>query len=354
MTIITDTPSEDGSIKSQAKSNITAMESYVEKKHKPKPVKWSPENEEILVEWCDIAKIYKWLNSRTNTKLSRQHAMFTIPTITLSTITGTASFAQASLPVSFQRYSPSIIGAINIFIGILSTIQQYLKISELNEAHRVSAIAWDKFARNIKIELSKDPSERTDAGQFTKLCRMEYDRLMETSPTISQSIINAFNDNFRGKEGSEKRQRYDDLRKPDICNTIITADKYRHKWYKNIEKEFNDDDDIDDIEMQRGVTYSIKERFEDDESKIDELMKLKEEKEADLIKQKQLDQMKDQETKMRDEVIKQEIEIIQKYIVDFIDNAGRKPLLDEIETNMKDKISDNAFAIYSKDLDHDD
>lgn len=345
---MTDTPSEDGSIKSQAKSSITAMESYVEKKQKPKPVKWSPENEEILVEWCDIAKIYKWLNSRTNRKLSRQHALFTIPTITLSTITGTASFAQASLPASFQRYSPSIIGAINIFIGILSTIQQYLKISELNEAHRVSAIAWDKFARNIKIELSKDPSERTDAGQFTKLCRMEYDRLMETSPSISQSIVNAFNDTFRGKEGTEKRQRYDDLRKPDICNTIITADKYRHKWYKNIELDLNDDDD--DLEMQRGVTYSIKERFEDDESKIDELMKLKEEKEADIIKQKQLDQMNEQETKMRDQVIKEEIVIIQKYISNFVENAGRNPLLDEIETNMKGKISDDAFALYSNEF----
>ena len=62
-----------------------------------------------------------------------------------------------------------IIGSINIIVGILTTIQQYLKISELNEAHRVSSIAWDKFARNIKIELSKHPNERVEAKSFKGL-----------------------------------------------------------------------------------------------------------------------------------------------------------------------------------------
>ena len=86
--------SENESVKSQSKSSKNA-DNTLDKKSKDKPVKWSPENEEILVEWCDVAKIYKWLNSKANAKLSKQHAWFTIPTITLSTITGTASFAQA-------------------------------------------------------------------------------------------------------------------------------------------------------------------------------------------------------------------------------------------------------------------
>ena len=132
------------------------------------PVKWSPENEKILVEWCDIAQCYKWLNTRTNNIYSRMHAWFTIPAITLSTISGTASFAQASIPAEYQTYAPMVIGSINILIGILTTVQQYLKISELNEAHRVAAIAWDKYARNIRIELAKDPQERADAGLFIK------------------------------------------------------------------------------------------------------------------------------------------------------------------------------------------
>ena len=122
-------------------------------------IEWSPDNEKILVEWCDVAQCYKWLNLRSHTKYSYLHAWFTIPAIILSTISGTASFAQATLPESVKPIAPAAIGSINIIVGILATVQQYLKISELNEAHRVSAISWDKFARNIKIELTKKPIE---------------------------------------------------------------------------------------------------------------------------------------------------------------------------------------------------
>ena len=119
-------------------------------------LEWSKENEDILAEWCDIAQCYKWLNIKAHQTYSRLHAWFTIPAITLSTITGTASFAQTSLPANMQVYAPMVIGTINIMIGILTTVQQYLKISELNEAHRVAGISWDKFDRNIRIELRSE------------------------------------------------------------------------------------------------------------------------------------------------------------------------------------------------------
>ena len=170
------------------------------------PVEWSPENEMIIVEWCDIAQCYKWLSTKAHSKYSMMHAWMTIPAITLSTISGTASFAQASLPLKYQTFAPMVIGTINISIGILTTIQQYLKISELNEGHRVAAIAWDKFARNIRIELAKAPNERMDAAQFLKISRQEFDRLMETSPTIPADIIKLFNTTFEGKMGSVERK----------------------------------------------------------------------------------------------------------------------------------------------------
>ena len=131
-----------------------------------KPLEWSPENEMIIVEWCDSAQCYKWLHARSHEKYSSKNAWFTIPAIVLSTISGTASFAQKSVPLEYQDYAPMIIGAINISVGILTTIQQYLKIAEYNEAHRVSAISWDKFARNIRIELAKKPEDRMDAEHF--------------------------------------------------------------------------------------------------------------------------------------------------------------------------------------------
>lgn len=196
-----------------------------------KPVEWSIENELILVEWCDYAQCYKWLHNRAYHRFSYMHAWFTIPTIVLSTLTGTASFAQASVAAPYNTFTPMIIGTINIFIGVLTTVQQYLKISELNESHRVASIAWDKFARNIRIELAKAPSERMDAAHFIKMNRQEFDRMMETSPDIPEHIVDEFQANFSGEENSVQRKNYEDLKKPDICDTIVSANANRHHWY---------------------------------------------------------------------------------------------------------------------------
>lgn len=78
-----------------------------------------------------------------------------------------------------------LIGGLNIFTGVLTTIQQFLKITESNEAHRVASISWDKFHRNIRVELCKSPPERTPVAQMLKISKEEFDRLMETSPVLS-------------------------------------------------------------------------------------------------------------------------------------------------------------------------
>lgn len=190
---------------------------------------WNSENENIMIEWCDIAQCYKWMHMRAHQRYSTYNMLYTIPAIILSTISGTASFATSGMTGMEAKYAPMAIGAVNIFVGILTTIQQYLKITEINEGHRVSTISWDKFARNISIEISKPPTERTDAAIFFKNTRNEYDRLMETCPIIPNYIIRSFLREVGGKEGSPQRELYDKLSKPDICNTITSC---RSKVYK--------------------------------------------------------------------------------------------------------------------------
>jgi hypothetical protein len=117
-----------------------------------------------------------------------------------------------------------IVGGFNILAGIISTIQQFLKITQLNEAHRVSGIAWDKFYRNVKIELAKHPTERMPVSQMIKMCKEEFDRLMETSPVIPDKIVQTFKISF------EKASNFDKIVKPEICDVLISTDKYRNPW----------------------------------------------------------------------------------------------------------------------------
>jgi hypothetical protein len=136
---------------------------------------------------------------------------FTIPVIIISTLTGTANFATSQFK---WEYTSSVIGAFNIGAGIISTIQHFLKVNELTEGHKFSSLSWDKFYRNIKIELSKNPADRVSAHHMLKLYKEEYDRLMETSPVINDDIIRQFNDSFNGSDV------FAEVKKPEICDQM--------------------------------------------------------------------------------------------------------------------------------------
>ena len=194
---------------------------------KPSQVEWTPEHETILIEWADKAMCYRWLHSKSNALYSSLNAWYTIPVIVISTLTGTANFAQERVPIEYQSYYVMIVGGFNILAGIITTIRQFLKITQLNEAHRVSSIAWDKFYRNIKIELAKHPSERIDVKQMVKMCKEEFDRLMETSPNIPEKIVNQFKNNFNSHNA------FDKIVKPEICDILIPTNEYRNPWFND-------------------------------------------------------------------------------------------------------------------------
>jgi hypothetical protein len=191
----------------------------------PDSYEWTVEHEHILAEWADKAMCYRWLHTRANALYSNLNAWYTIPCIIISTLAGTANFAQARVPAEYQAMFTMVVGGINILGGIISTIQQFLKITQLNEAHRVSSIAWDKFYRNIKIELTKHPNERIAVSHMLKMSKEEFDRLMETSPVIPDKIIVEFKTSF------SKTDEYTVISKPEICDVLISTDKFRNPWY---------------------------------------------------------------------------------------------------------------------------
>jgi len=187
-------------------------------------IEWTNDHEDILIEWADKAMCYRWLHSRAHAKYSRLNYMYTIPVIIISTLTGTANFAQERVPIAYQGYFVMVVGFFNILAGIITTIQQFLKITQLNEAHRVSSIAWDKFYRNIKIEISRHPDERLHVNQLIKMNKEEFDRLVETSPDISDDIIAEFGIFFKNNF------EYDEIIKPEICGKLVSTERSRNQW----------------------------------------------------------------------------------------------------------------------------
>ena len=178
---------------------------------------WHKQQEAILKKWSEIGSSYRFMHDRSYTKYNTQNFRFALPVIIISTITGTANFAQGTFPTSWQPYVPLGIGFLNLSAGLLTTVAQFLRVSELLEGHRAAAIAYSKFSRNISVELSLPREERTTGGtEFVNTCRNELDRLIEQSPNIPLGIIKQFGKRFENTE----------FMKPEILN-ITSVQVYR-------------------------------------------------------------------------------------------------------------------------------
>jgi hypothetical protein len=75
------------------------------------------------------------------------------------------------------------------------------------------------LSRNIEIELSLQDKKRKPCRDFLKLCRSEYDNLLESSPNVDLDIISDFNKKFSDD--------YPDVRKPVICNGLKSIVPYK-------------------------------------------------------------------------------------------------------------------------------
>jgi len=172
-------------------SAITALQE--ESAHEKSSIIWNGRHEVVLKEWAEHAICLKKMHEQSYRKFARQNIQLTLPVIIMSTITGTANFALASFNEEWRQNLPILIGSVNIMAGMITTIAQYLRVSEKAEGHRVAALAYGKLARNIGSELNLPRTERSTGGlPLVRACRNEMDRLEEQSPDIGTDIAKKF------------------------------------------------------------------------------------------------------------------------------------------------------------------
>ena len=205
---------------------------------------WHGQQENILKKWSEIGSSYRFMHDRAFLYYEKQNFRFALPVIVISTITGTANFAQASFPESWQPYVPLFAGFLNLSAGLITTVAQFLRVSELLEGHRAASIAYSKFSRNISVELSLPVDERSCGGrEFIAGRRMELDRLIEQSPNVPLHIVKMFGKKFEKSE----------FIKPDILE-ITGVEVYKDSLKDKAEKK------LKEIELKEKELQLIKDK----------------------------------------------------------------------------------------------
>ena len=179
-----------------------------------KAVHWTSQQEQLLVTWAEKASGYAWLHTRSVNYFKHRNLYISIPASIFGYIAGATTLLTDNL--SDHPSIKGFIGISAIIAGLLTNFQEIFTFKEESEKHKISSLRFLSFFREISCELSMSPEHRGPPVDFITMKRLEFDKMLEQSPSVPQKIANLFNTKFHHMS----------LHKPDIVNGIQTILPY--------------------------------------------------------------------------------------------------------------------------------
>lgn len=163
-------------------------------------ISWNDALEKLIAEEAERCTGQSWLHNECQQTFSTRTTWIALPVIVLSTLNG---FLSGSSQMIFSNPTSSSIGigGVSLFTGILSTIGSYFAWASRTEAHRISAIQYQKLSRFLAIELTLPKRERIHAKDILKIMRDQVERLLEISPAIPDFIQEKYKKQFKDVKG---------------------------------------------------------------------------------------------------------------------------------------------------------
>jgi len=192
-------------------------------------VEWDESIENILSEIGDESQINAFMHKKAQAYYTNQNIKYQLPIIVLSALSGTGNFISANFP----DYSSIIIlavGGVSIFTSIISSVAQFLKVSQLSESHRMSYLSWEKFHSTIKFQLNKRRANRDDLKDFISLIVPEYQRLKEISADIPKHIC---------EQVKKNKKNLSKMQVPYMLNGFHPVVAYKEEEVEDNEEENN-------------------------------------------------------------------------------------------------------------------
>ena len=184
-----------------------------------KHITWDDAIEKILSEMGDEAQINAYLHKKAQEYFTIKNIKFQLPIIVLSALSGTGNFISANFP-DYSEYIILGVGGVSIFTSIISSVAQFLQVSQLSENHRMSYLSWEKFHSTIKFQLNKRRIARDNIKDFVSLIIPEYQRLKEISADIPTHILESIKNN---------KKKLKDMQVPYMLNGFHPVKPYKEE-----------------------------------------------------------------------------------------------------------------------------
>jgi hypothetical protein len=184
-------------------------------------ITWNDSLETLVAEEAEKCGGLSWLHGECEKYFSLRTNCIALPVIILSTVNGFLSGSSQTIFSNAQASSIGL-GVLSLFTGVISTIGSYFAWAKRTEAHRISAIQYQKIAKFLTIELSLPKKERVAAKDILKITREQIERLMEISPAVPDGIVYKYKNTFKD---------LDNIAQPEIIQGFkkVNINKYEEK-----------------------------------------------------------------------------------------------------------------------------
>ena len=161
----------------------------MDRQHDLQHTDWHRTHEYLLRQLGDEAQLLSNMHMKAHEYYSARNRKYQLPVIIFSVISGSGNFISTNFDdEDDQKHMILAIGALSIVTSIISSVSQFLKLSEYSEAHRTASLHWQKYYTNLRFTLLQRRKDRSMLPAYINDIYAEYQRLREISPVIPKII----------------------------------------------------------------------------------------------------------------------------------------------------------------------
>lgn len=161
----------------------------MDRPHEIQHTDWHRTHEYLLRQLGDEAQLLSNMHMKAHEYYNQRNRKYQLPVIIFSVLSGSGNFISTNFDdEDQQRHMILAIGALSIITSIISSVSQFLKLSEFSEAHRTASLHWQKYYTNLRFTLLQRRKDRSMLPAYINDIYSEYQRLREISPIIPKPI----------------------------------------------------------------------------------------------------------------------------------------------------------------------
>ena len=157
----------------------------------------APEQEAIIKGWAERAESFRWMHHRAAVSYRATGAYMIYSSITFSFVAGLLQFGNHKQRRAWLDQLHC--GFFSIASAALTSFEQFERPMDSAGEHEQAADNFAAFFRGASLELSLNPEDRRAFLDYMQLARVDYEKLVTTSPTLPDKVIDEYRERFKDR-----------------------------------------------------------------------------------------------------------------------------------------------------------